>query len=339
MPVTGSKIILAVSVGNSAFEDGSLRVLLFYAREAKSVEIILGCTLQRHNLEIEGIETSVALSQSAKAGDEWLSRNDAAIKGILETAYVGTAHRWGEWLNTPQYHEAREEFDRLCDKSAVIAASVTAYLSKLDSNLFPESSWEQAMFSSIAQRLHSYAERWKVVISIDRLKEVVEKCYEYLAEETVIIYKLWPSTFSDYTHILYPSRITPILEKGYNEFIVKRGIPQILQWECANVKLGRKIDRRTGSGVYEGRFFPAPPFELSEKDCEAMYGLLAKFAGYLASQPSGKRDKLQLYLLQIFALSPHEVLSRAALGSKKTPEEDGTIMGSSPHSPPTGTNL
>lgn len=326
MPVTGAKVILAVSVGNPAFEDGSLRAILLYARDAKSVKIVLGCTLQRHNLEIEGKEASVALRQSDEAGDAWLVRNDAVIKGILEKTYEGEACRWNEWLNTPQYQKAREEFDLLCNKPAVVTAVAAAYLSMSDTNPFRNDSWEYAMFASIISRLNSCAKKWKLDSSEDRLQTAINECYEYLAEETIIIYKLWPITFCGYAHILYPSLITPILEKGYNEFIVKQNQdPRILQWECVNIKIGKRVDRRNG-------FFLPPPFELSSKDREMVYSILAKYTEYLNSQPSGKQMQLQLYLLQILALSPRDALLKVTLDGKTMHEEDSSIADRSPHS-------
>ena len=336
MPIDDTKIVISVSVGKADFEGSCLRKILLHARKAKEVYIEICDSLQRHNLESEeGLTSEEALARAIKAGDEWWERNKGTITEILGDK-LKEVRSWENWRLSPDYPRERTAFDRLCNRSLVIEELLRSYAVESEDSFIPRfsdpNSFEQAMFCSIKSHLKN---RQLPEKPLEEHRKAIESCYEYLAEETVIIYKLWQGT--GYSFILYPGKITDILEKGYNEFVSR--YPNLLQWECVSVRDARKLKKsstgedRAVTASASASFFGTrlrPP-EISEV-LRRSYSLFV-YLGELDARSSNTGQAARFFLIQALILPATQVLLKGIPSDDTSGGDAPSHLDSPPHTP------
>lgn len=103
---------LEISVGQDYHEGEKLKTAAAWARQNFSrAVLIVGDRIQGYNLSIvEGLSLAVAFGRATRKGDEWLERNQEAIKGMEIT-------RWHDWLSNPAYPANRAAVDALYDNN------------------------------------------------------------------------------------------------------------------------------------------------------------------------------------------------------------------------------
>lgn len=112
---------IQVSVGQYYHEDEKLKALIEWAKHRfDKVIICINDTLQRHNLEADGMEPSAALALSEAAGREWLERNMKFIRSLPNYGLK----RWEEWRSHPDYEAELERMHKLYEKNEVFRAQV-----------------------------------------------------------------------------------------------------------------------------------------------------------------------------------------------------------------------
>lgn len=311
MPTDGDRVVIAISIGNPNFDGSCLMELLLRAKNAKEVYFELGCSLQRHNLEIDkGLTPDAALAQAISDGDEWWAKNKETIERVLGAKYKGV-QRWDQWRLSSEYTVEKKAFDGLCNGHLVVKELLEFYDADSEvsfvSKLIPDS-FEQAMFDSIKSHFKNRNLKEKPP---EKRQKAIENCYEYLAEETVIIYKLWQRM--GYNSILYPGKITDILQKGYNEFVKEHpDLSHLLQWRPVNVRGARKF--KTPVNEEKDALGIGPSFfgtrlnktEITEVLRHA-YDLFA-YLRDLDRKASSKSEATRFFLIQILTMPANRIL-------------------------------
>lgn len=196
-----SVAVLAISVGQ-AYHEGNIlikTIQLINHTKFKKILIILGDTLQRHNLLIDDHDEQLAHIEAAKLGDEWLERNKP-IYSKLEIPYK--IIRWDVWLKHPLYRECRKQVDDLY---------------RIDD------SFRMACLKSVDQFIERHQSKSQI-----SSKYCPELCLEYLLEECAIIMPLWAKEL--YNFIIYPSRMPDGMMATYNALVKPYYPANILNW-------------------------------------------------------------------------------------------------------------
>lgn len=96
-------IRLEISVGQSYHEGDKFLCTVDWAKSRfQNVVILCNDTLQRYNAAIQaGDAPDDHLSETHKAGTDWINRNHVALKGT-------TLCRWEDWRNLPHFKEATQ---------------------------------------------------------------------------------------------------------------------------------------------------------------------------------------------------------------------------------------
>lgn len=205
-----ARLVIGVSVGSPDFEGERLTNILKMAKQGMEVYIELGCSLQRHTMAIfyPTKNEQELLNTAIKDGDEWLERNLTTIKEILGDKFKGVG-RWENW-------RAHSEF--------------SSRLEALDELYRTDEKFKEKMDQSIKEFVLRLAQH-----NIEETDAVRQHIYNYLAEETVIIMQLWIA--QGYNFIIYPNKISPILQEGYERFVQSQQLASnMLQWVPVRIK-------------------------------------------------------------------------------------------------------
>jgi tRNA-dependent cyclodipeptide synthase len=116
-----SRVRLMISVGQPYHEGSKLQAVVDWInRNAAIAEVHVSVNdlLQRHNLEVEGMDAARAAVVSEAQGALWLARNDDVLAGI-KTKVVTT--RWSSWLERQDFQAARNALHELATRDAAFA--------------------------------------------------------------------------------------------------------------------------------------------------------------------------------------------------------------------------
>lgn len=326
-PCMQNTAVLAYSVNNQKYDRHIKRVLskINQDKNITSVHICLACTLQRWNKMLEGYGHEEALLLSQKDGDVIEAQVDGYARGILGEKYKGIV-RWYSYANHNEYLKERNKFNILCKKDVALnilynlincsnredllrnECNVRKVFDKsLQEKEYGKISWETAMAASIFDYTVSIIkknspqkkpEMYKHESFIDLLNMIFSNCYEYLAEELIIAYKFW-----DYNRLLYFGKITPVLSKAHEEFILKSGAGNKLWWQ--EIKL---IDNMNTEELIKNRI----DFYLKSQKLQVKKDHLSEFTISITSllkainEVPSKEIKYVLKLLATHLITIHE---------------------------------
>jgi tRNA-dependent cyclodipeptide synthase len=201
-----STAILAISIGQKYHEAEKFEatIKLMNRSNFQKCVIMLGDTLQRHNLLIDDFDDEKAAHiQASKLGDEWIERNKL-IYSKLQTSYE--IIRWDAWLMHPLYKECREKVNELYRTD----------------NLF-----KIECLKTATQFMERYQKRMQLQQKQINMERALELCLEYLLEECAIIMPLW-ARYS-YNFLIYPSMPDGMLAT-YNALVKPYYPSNILHW-------------------------------------------------------------------------------------------------------------
>lgn len=188
-----SKCLVLISVGSPAHEelkfDATIKLI---NRSFKSCTILVGDTLQRHNLQFDMPHLSDAqlYSQASQFGDLWVSRN-SVIYNQLSIPY--NILRWNDLISRAEFISCLDKIQELyqdnSDYRMSFKASVEEYLARFIN---------------------------KVSLDSDMYNKMAEACLNYLKEECAAMF-LWVENGYDFE--LYPSGRNPAMAATYSHFI------------------------------------------------------------------------------------------------------------------------
>lgn len=226
---------IGISVGGERHEGAEFYAMAGYLNNDPNVkEIIVEvcCTLQRHNYQIDGETNDREASKMAqKFGDEWLTRNDKAIRLLMKGGKSVRIRRWSEWLGDPGYQVAQKAvndfFKRdvgfqkaVCESVKVFSARFKARHKKLSQN---------RVESQVTTQGSGVSEDWRSSVdsgasSISGASPIspaaLQKCCQrYLLEECAVIMNLWAKDPDGPCVLFYPGNMTAALKKAYGQFV------------------------------------------------------------------------------------------------------------------------
>lgn len=107
-----------ISVGRNYHEGARLEATLDWAhKNFETVVLLLGDTLQRYNLMMDGISVEKAYVQSLVNGDAWLERNKHLLQGL-------TILRWDEVTGHTNFSDARLKVSSLYDTNGLVQREI-----------------------------------------------------------------------------------------------------------------------------------------------------------------------------------------------------------------------
>jgi tRNA-dependent cyclodipeptide synthase len=107
-----------ISVGRNYHEGARLEATLDWARKNfDHVVLLLGDTLQRYNLMMDGLSAEKAYSQSRIDGDAWLERNAHLLQNL-------TILRWDEVTGHTNFADARLKVTSLYDTNDLVQREI-----------------------------------------------------------------------------------------------------------------------------------------------------------------------------------------------------------------------
>lgn len=113
-----STVRIEISVGRHYHEEARLAATIDWARNhfSKTV-ILLGDTLQRYNLMMDGLPAEEAYTKSLADGNEWLERNAGYISGL-------DVLRWDEITEHSDFLQARNMVSSLYGENPLVTQEV-----------------------------------------------------------------------------------------------------------------------------------------------------------------------------------------------------------------------
>lgn len=186
---TGKACVLAISVGQPYHEAEKLlsTVELINKSQFSSCCIIVGDTLQRHNLEIASLDE--ARDAARLEGELWIIRNRATLE-MLQVPW--DIKRWDDVVSDQDYpafrQQVEQEYHRNPDYRKAVDRTVLTFLQR-KVKLDPQS----------CLITHFY------------------KCLDYLLEECPAIMPLWAS--QGYDFIIYPQPMSDAMQETYQRFV------------------------------------------------------------------------------------------------------------------------
>ena len=99
--------MVSISMGHAYHEGDKLDALLLWAIQNHKTRVLnISDILHRHNIICAGITETEASQQAYAMGNEWMRRNGDILKRRLP--HFQHIHRWGEWLNHPDFEATRK---------------------------------------------------------------------------------------------------------------------------------------------------------------------------------------------------------------------------------------
>ncbi len=202
-----SHAVLLISVGQPVHEGERLRaVIQLINKNFKSCDIAVCDVLQRHSMQItKDIDEEQAYKECLSEGRKWLERNQEYIKELQIEHNILT---WEEFLLRKDFQthikDILDEYSNNINFKDAMQNSINDYVSRLD----------------------------KRVKALDTQK-AIDCCFNYLAEESAIIMKMWQERAYDY--IVYPGNIPKVLEAARDKFVVFENI-DLLKWVTVYVR-------------------------------------------------------------------------------------------------------
>ena len=201
-----SSVILAISAGQEYHENEKLLATINLINRVgfKKCTIMLGDTLQRHNIFLEkNTNMEEAHRDGRKLGDEWLQRNERFYKK-LQIPYE--IIRWDEWLSHRDYQKHRAKIDHLFENNE---------------------EFRLGFLNSINQFIDRYKKHSHGSDDLFDHQKVFSLCLEYLKEECAIIMPLWAQ--HSYNFIIYPSSMLDAMRVTF-EKLVEPFHQNVLHW-------------------------------------------------------------------------------------------------------------
>ena len=104
----GYGCFLSISMGNENQTGEKLKATIEWINQTFSFCLVnLADTLQRHNLEMRGYQTSQAFQKSRVLGDHWLDNN---VKTLNELQISYDLTRWDNWRCSPVLQTAKDHY-------------------------------------------------------------------------------------------------------------------------------------------------------------------------------------------------------------------------------------
>lgn len=133
-----------ISVGQNYHEGARLEATLDWARKNfEKVVLLLGDTLQRYNLMMDGLSSEKAYAQSLVDGDEWLERNKELLRGL-------TILRWDEVTGHTNFADARLKVTSLYDTNGLVQREIRKAIDEVAERR-EIGQTESAMFNKLSQ--------------------------------------------------------------------------------------------------------------------------------------------------------------------------------------------
>lgn len=186
-----SHAVLLISVGQPVHEGNKLRAVIeLVNKNFKSCDIAVCDVLQRYSTKIiHGISEEQAYQKCLDEGKQWVARNQDSIQQLQIDHKI---LHWEEYLSRKDFQMHKEDI-------------LSAYNNNAE--------FKTAMHHSIDEYV---ARREKKIESLDK-QMAIDSCFQYLAEESAIIMKMWQDL--GYNYIIYPGEIPQALKEARAIFI------------------------------------------------------------------------------------------------------------------------
>jgi|GEM_PF-1956152 len=234
LPEGGYIARLGISVGGERHEGGEFYALASYLSNSSNVKAIVievCCTLQRHNYQVDGVTDSRSASRMAQQfGDEWLRRNEKAIRLLKDSGKPFTIRRWSEWLGDPGYKSAQDAVNRFVEGDAGFRAAVEKSVEVFSARFkarHEKLRRNNAVLQMGAQGHETSGESSSAGPDSSAVSELApinqkalrECCRRYLLEECAVIMNLWAKDPEGACVLFYPANMTAALKKAYEAFV------------------------------------------------------------------------------------------------------------------------
>lgn len=187
-----SHVLIPISVGQRYHEGHKFEATLRLVNQKfNKATILVGDTLQRHNIEVlEELGGAEAFQLARQRGDDWLER----VRPLLSLLKIPFNFiRWDYWLEHPEFELAKQKV----------------------STLYAEDGSYQSSFSIT---VNDFLLRNRDFFSSSRDREHASRlCLRYLIEECAAML-IWPETKCQFE--LYPSKRTPAMQSTYERLIM-----------------------------------------------------------------------------------------------------------------------
>jgi hypothetical protein len=190
-----ARCLLTISVGQKVHEyEEFLATINLVNSSFKQCIILIDDTLQRHSMRIlDDSSENTIYQQSLIAGDAWLLRNKS-IYNLLTIPF--SIIRWDQWLNHPDYAQARRQIDLLyendCAYKECLNKTIEIFLTRFQKRI------------DLHQDIFNYHRAFKLSL-------------EYLKEECTAIC-LWPELGCHFE--VYPSQRNLAMTETHKRFII-----------------------------------------------------------------------------------------------------------------------
>ncbi len=197
-----SKCIMPISVGQPIHEGKKfLATIKLINASFKSCTVLIDDSVQRHTMKISRTKSDEILySLAIKEGDNWLARNEEALKTLTIPHHI---MRWDDWLinsNFKQsYAKVKNEYSSNENFRAAIHANIEEFLSRYFARLPVPSKEQSARAFSL--------------------------CLYYLLEECAVMC-LWVQ--GEYQFEIYPSGRNKAMAATY-EYLIQPHYPNFLK--------------------------------------------------------------------------------------------------------------
>lgn len=194
-----SNCAILVSIGQEKQEGDYFKsILTLVNNHFKECTIVVGDTLQRHNMRQEYPNSTQTYQLALAKGDSWIKRNQN-IFSIL--TIPTTIKRWDTWLLQDGYKNNKE---------------------RLLSYYYTNETYQQSIESTINDFMSRIYNRNDINQDI-----YAKNCFNYLIEELTILMLMMPE--NGFHYAIYPNRIPQAFQSTHDIF-VKPIIPNIMNW-------------------------------------------------------------------------------------------------------------
>ncbi len=257
-----SRVVIGVSVGSNSFEGQNLEQLLKTAAYAQDVAIEICCTLQRHTRKIfhPELDEEVLTVLAREEGNKWYERNKGMICSILGTKFRDKPGRWDIWLNHRNYGATKAEIEGLFQTDSVFINAMQLSVQEVKTR-FLKQIHEDPDKGDMLKRYFKIPKEMVIDNHEAAIKFIEHQGYLYLTEEAGIVMKLWLER--GYHGIIYPSKITPVLNAAYERFAQSYQHANLLQWMTIRLKCDKAVkgDANYGYLISQFRSFTPEPHD------------------------------------------------------------------------------
>ncbi len=194
-----SRCAVLVSVGQIQQEGDNFKAIIALVnKHFKECTIVIGDSLQRHNLNHQHQDSMQYYQISIAEGDAWIYRNQSAFSLLT---IPNNIERWDTWRLHSQYQ----------NKKKII-------LSRYDS----DDIYKNAVDSTINDFICRIYKRNNINKTV-----ATNNCFNYLIEELTILMLMMPEY--GYNYAVYPNKIPKAFQLTHDIF-VKPQMPYLMHW-------------------------------------------------------------------------------------------------------------